>query len=280
MNVKQLLAQSQAVLQSSGCESARLDCELLLASEMNVSRSWLYAHADEQVSQPLCNVVQALVQRRAAGEPLAHILGVREFWSLDLQVDHRVLVPRPETECLVEAVLALPLPGETVFVDAGTGSGAIALALASERPGWRGLALDNSADALAVCAQNAAYHSAGQLQLLRAHWLDALAACTVNLVVANPPYIAIEDCHLEAPELRHEPLQALASGHDGLDAIRYLLPGAARCLVRGGYFAVEHGYRQQAAVARLCEEQGMSVELCGSDLSGQPRFVIAQKSAA
>ncbi|MGB5326334.1 MAG: peptide chain release factor N(5)-glutamine methyltransferase [Pseudomonadales bacterium] len=278
MNIKALLAELRNALTVAACTSAQLDAELLLAHARGVPRGWLYAHGDAMVDNALLHAARELVARRAAGEPLAYIVGHREFWSMALQVDARVLVPRPETECMVEAVLALDLPAQGIFVDAGTGSAAIALALASGLPGWRGVALDYDQAALQVCRAN--IRRLGReacLLSLRGDWLACFAAQSLNLVVANPPYIAARDPHLDARELRFEPARALASGPDGLDALRMISSQAPACLVKGGYLAVEHGFKQQPAVVRLMESNGLRVVQRGNDLAGQPRYVLAVK---
>ncbi|NNC55498.1 MAG: peptide chain release factor N(5)-glutamine methyltransferase, partial [Pseudomonadales bacterium] len=171
MLLHEVLASLVASLRRANCDTARLDAELLLAQALGVSRSFIYAHRDDVITQQQLATAQQLIARRAEGEPVAHIIGEREFWSLPLQVDRRVLTPRPETECLVEAVLGLQLGASCSFIDAGTGSGAIALALLSEQPAWQGIALDIDSEALAVCKANAlALGFANRLQIVRGHW--------------------------------------------------------------------------------------------------------------
>ncbi|MBT8148554.1 MAG: peptide chain release factor N(5)-glutamine methyltransferase, partial [Gammaproteobacteria bacterium] len=206
------------------------------------------------------------------------------FWSLPLYVDQRVLIPRPATECLVEAILELPLATSAHVVDLGAGSGAIALALACERQCWHVTATDRSPGALQVVRRNIdSLLAVGKLKraplLMQANWLGACAGSRFDLVVANPPYIAQNDAHLQCGDLRFEPLNALASGEDGFSDLFTLCRQAQHCLKAGGYLALEHGYTQQAGLVAIIKEQQFEVCAKGSDLAGQPRFVIAQKIA-
>lgn len=281
MTVRELLSALSAKLAEAGLDSSRLDAELLLVHVLGVQRAWLFSHADQQLDDTQVSGAQLLADRRAAGEPLAYLSGRREFWSLPVKVDARVLVPRPETECLIEAVLQLPIPEAAVFVDAGTGSGAIALALCSERPGWTGFATDLHPGALQVCSDNIACHGYGaRLQALQAHWLDCIAAASLQLLVSNPPYIPACDPHLRDPALACEPRTALASGETGLDDLQLICAQAGHCLAAGGYVALEHGFDQQDAVVDLIRENALELVVRGSDYAGQPRFVIGRRPAA
>ncbi|MBT8140185.1 MAG: peptide chain release factor N(5)-glutamine methyltransferase [Gammaproteobacteria bacterium] len=277
----ELLALLAGELRGAKCENARLDAELLMAHVLGVQRGWLYAHRDESLTKAQAALAQQLVARRANAEPLAQIIGRREFWSLSLNVNRHVLTPRPETECLVEAVLRLPLSECCEFVDAGTGSGAIALALLSERPAWQGTAIDADPDALAVCHENAQrLKLAKRLHIVRGDWLQSLSLHSIDLIVSNPPYIAASDPHLQTPELGFEPLHALASGSGGLDALREIIAAASTHLNKNGVLAVEHGYDQQQAVVALCRKNNLRVLECGRDLAGQARYVIATMSSS
>ncbi|MEQ1535188.1 MAG: peptide chain release factor N(5)-glutamine methyltransferase, partial [Burkholderiaceae bacterium] len=221
----------------------RLDAQLLMLHALGRSqadRAWLITHDNEMLSEPTALAFRALCERRLAGEPLAYIVGSKPFFGLDLQVDKRVLVPRPDTETLVE--WALTFDAAHSILDMGTGSGAIALALKSVRPDWQVTALDASADALAV-AQNNAKHLNLNVNFLQSSWFDALKNGTSNtkfdVIVSNPPYIVEGDWHMAA--LAHEPKQALTSGADGLDDIRKIIQQAPDFLTSGGWLLLEHG---------------------------------------
>ena len=238
----------------------RLDAQLLLLHALGRSqadRAWLITHDDEQLGAAAMHAFTALCQRRAAGEPLAYIVGSKAFFGLDLQVDTRVLVPRPDTETLVE--WALTVEGAHSMLDMGTGSGAIALALKHTRPDWQVTALDASLDALAV-AQNNAKRLNLNVNFLQSSWFDALSEAastsTFDLIVSNPPYIVEGDAHMAA--LVHEPKQALTSGADGLEDIRQIIQQAPDFLQTGGWLLLEHGYDQAAAVRELLRQRGFT----------------------
>ena len=219
-------------------------------------RAWLITHDDERLDAATALAFTALYQRRAAGEPLAYIVGSKAFFGLDLQVDARVLVPRPDTETLVE--WALTCEATTRALDLGTGSGAIALALKYTRPDWQVTALDASSGALAV-AKNNAKRLHLNVNFLQSSWFDALSsvansASTFDLIISNPPYIIEGDPHMAA--LGHEPKQALTSGADGLDDIRHIIQQAPHFLQTGGWLLLEHGYDQAPAVRELLVQRG------------------------
>jgi release factor glutamine methyltransferase len=247
----------------------RLDAQCLLSAVLARPRSWLLAHADEALDPDAARHYDALLTRRAAGEPLAYVLGEKEFFGLRLEVTPEVLIPRADTETLVEwALELLPCNVEAAVADLGTGSGAIALALAARRPTARVTAVDASADALAVAERNA-----GRLGLAvewrLSDWFSALEDRRFALIVSNPPYIADGDCHLDA--LTHEPQCALTSGSDGLVAIRHIIASAANFLTTGGWLLIEHGYDQAEAVQALLGMAGFEHIATRHDLGGQPR---------
>lgn len=233
----------------------RVDAELLLLHALDKPRSWLFAHADDAVDAPVAVAYAALVERRAEGEPVAYLTGRRGFWTLELEVTPATLIPRPETELLVELALErLPSDAPVRAADLGTGSGAIALVLASERPQARVVATDASAEALAVAQRNAQRLGIRNVQFTQGDWLVPLQDERFELVVSNPPYIEAGDPHLAQGDLRFEPASALASGDDGLDDIRRIVAGACDVLVPGGWLLFEHGWNQgEAARALLCE---------------------------
>jgi release factor glutamine methyltransferase len=258
----------------------RLDAQLLMLHALGRSqtdRAWLITHDDEDLNEPTALVFQTLCQRRLNGEPLAYIVGSKPFFGLNLQVDKRVLVPRPDTETLVEWTLerALTFDAATTVLkvlDMGTGSGAIALAIKSTRPDWQVTALDASADALAVAQSNAKRLNLN-INFLQSSWFDALAEANFdtkfNIIVSNPPYIVEGDWHMTA--LAHEPKQALTSGTDGLDDIRHIIQQAPEFLTSGGWLLLEHGYDQAAAVRDLLEQRGFMQVQSRQDLAGIER---------
>jgi len=232
----------------------RIDAEALLQHVLGKPRSWLIAHADDALDLDVRTAYTALVERRAAGEPVAYITGRRGFWSLDLEVTPATLIPRPETELLVEMALQrVPRDVTAQLADLGTGSGAIALAIASERPQARVIATDVSAEALVVAERNARRLGIDNVTFLPGDWLAPLADRRFALIVSNPPYIEAHDPHLAQGDLRFEPTSALISGCDGLDDIRRIVDAARAHLDPGGWLLLEHGWNQGDAVrTRLC----------------------------
>ena len=263
------IAQTLTQLQAQGLD--RLDAQLLLLHVLNQPahhRAWLLAHDTDDMSPQVLQVLDALTTRRLKGEPLAYLTGHKEFYGLDLRVDKRVLVPRPDTETLVDWALDVlkPLTVASV-IDLGTGSGAIALALKATLPDLRLSAIDYSEDALAVARANAE-----RLQLdvtfQQGAWLAQVQG-SFNAIVSNPPYIAAQDEHLAA--LKHEPLQALASGADGLDDLRQIIQTAPAHLLPGGWLLLEHGYDQASLVRALLAESGFTEIQSRRDISGIER---------
>ncbi len=268
------IAQAIGWAQTQGLD--RLDAQLLVLHAVGhaaMERAWLLAHDTDALPDAAHATLQTTVRRRATGEPLAYITGHKGFYGLDLQVDARVLVPRPDTETLVDWALELlaPLPAGAV-VDLGTGSGAIALALKHSQPSLRVSAVDTSVDALAVARANA--HRLGlDVQFSQGSWLDGLSG-PFDLVVSNPPYICADDPHLAA--LVHEPLQALTSGADGLNDIRQIIAHAPARLAPGGWLLLEHGYDQAAAVRTLLTEAGFDQAQSRRDIAGIARCTGAR----
>lgn len=267
------MATIRACLQAASASLVeRVDAELLLEYVLGRPRSWLFAHADEPMPADAQAAFAALVQRRAAGEPVAYILGRRGFWSLDLEVTADTLIPRAETELLVELALRhLPPDGAVRVADLGTGSGAVALALARERPDAQVFALDLSAEALAVADRNRRRAGLDNVALLRGDWLQALLPRRFDLIVANPPYIEAGDPHLRRGDLRFEPPAALASGDDGLQAIRRIVADAASRLVAGGWLLFEHGAAQGSAARALLLDTGYAEVATVQDLEHRDR---------
>ena len=269
-----------SLLAQSGLVPA--DAQVLLAHVLGVGRAWLIAHATDPLPRDRSDAFFALAKRRRDGEPVAYLTGRREFHGLDLEVTPAVLVPRPETETLVECALERLPAGRTLAVaDLGTGSGAIALAIASERPLASVLATDASRDALAVAQGNATRLGLVNVTFAQGDWYDAIPAEAgpFDLVAANPPYIAAGDSHLDEGDLRFEPASALSPGGDGLDALRAVVTGASSCLVPGGWLVVEHGYDQSEAVRSLFAQAGFEAIEARRDLTGIPRVVAGRRPA-
>ena len=255
-------------------DSPRLDAELLLARAIDVSRTYLIAHPEDTLDPAASDRYFAAVDRRSRGVPLAYITGEKEFWSLTLMVSDATLVPRPETETVVEQALGLiPRRAELAVLDLGTGSGAIALAIARERPLCRVVATDRSEAALAVARQNARQLDIDNVTFLAGDWTAPVAGRTFDLVVSNPPYVRADDPALA--DLRHEPESALVAGNDGLDAIRRIARQARDVLVEDGGLIVEHGADQETAVAEILRAHGWTDVRCFRDLAGLPRVTRA-----
>lgn len=278
MNVTELLAQGTAAL--AGCvEQPAQEAELLLAHSMARPRSWLRGFAEKSVELDQQTTFNRLVQRRAHGEPFAYVVGQREFWSLTLEVTPAVLVPRPETERLVELALErIPLDQAVNVADLGTGSGAIALALARERPQARIVATDRDGNALAVAERNAKRLVLNSITFSQGDWYAALPVeQRFDLIVSNPPYIPPGDPHLRA--LAREPQAALVAMSNGLAALRTLAQGAPARLATGGWLLMEHGLAQGDAVRKLLQQAGFSNVQTWNDLGDRPRVSGGQKAA-
>ena len=268
-DLRQLLADAATAL--PGVEG-RHEAELLLLHVLGKPRSWLFAHATDPVETGDAVAFHALLARRVAGEPVAYLLGHRGFWTLDLAVSPATLIPRPETELLVELALArLPAGTALAVADLGTGSGAIALALASERPQVDVTATDLSAAALDMARGNAARNGLARVRFVQGAWFAPLQGMRFDLIASNPPYIASNDPHLQQGDLRHEPATALASGIDGLDDIRLIVAGAGAHLLPGGWLLIEHGWDQGAAIRALFEHAGFEQVHTERDLEQRDR---------
>jgi release factor glutamine methyltransferase len=253
-----------------------LDAELLLAHTLGVGRARLRSHGEEVPAVDAAARFLALIDRRAAGEPVAYILGRKDFWTLELAVSAAVLVPRPETELLVERALTLHPEDEARVADLGTGSGAIALALASARPRWQVVATDISPAALAVARANAAALGLERVEMVQGDWLTCLPVRTFDLLLSNPPYVAPEDPALRAPELMREPRLALLAEEGGLAALRTIIRAAPAHLEPGGWLLLEHGAAQAAAVAGALVACGFAQVRSHRDLAGRERMTEGQ----
>ncbi len=256
----------------TGTAEARHEVEILLGHALQRDRAWLFTHADFVPDAAAADRFRELMAARHRGEPVAYLIGQRGFWTLDLTVTPDVLIPRPETELLVEIALErIPASADFQIADLGTGSGAIALALASERPHARILASDASAAALAVASANAKRLEISNVEFAEGDWCAALGSRTFDLIVSNPPYIAADDEHLAQGDLRYEPASALASGADGLNAIRRIVTDARGFLKQGGWLLLEHGFDQAEQVRQILEAHGFSEIRSWKDFSAHDR---------
>jgi release factor glutamine methyltransferase len=309
LSIKTTLLQATTQLKAQGldAETAKLEAQLLLQYALNVNRAWLIAHAHENLPPSIEAAYRAILQRRLNGEPIAYILGYREFYGLNLKVTADTLIPRADTETLVEAALEKipnsPLPrgergwgegenapnaqhapspqpspmqggGSFGVLDLGTGTGAIALAIAKHAPNTRITALDASQAALDVAIENAKNLEIPNVKFILSDWFSAIQQNKFDIIVSNPPYIEAADAHLKQGDLRFEPLAALASGDDGLDAIRTIISLAPQHLHPHGCLLLEHGYNQAESVAELLKLAGFSEISHAKDLAGINRVTM------
>jgi release factor glutamine methyltransferase len=268
-------ALQEAVLRLGGSPGARLDAEVILVSVSGVGdRTFLFSHPEQEVTAKQLQEFEAKLSRRERGEPVAYITGTREFWSLELQVTDATLIPRPETELVVETVLE-HFGGEQSLgvLDLGTGAGAISLALASEEPGWKMVALDKSVEALEVARANARRLGIDNITWLESDWYSSVTE-RFEVIVSNPPYVEEGDPLLEQGDVRFEPRSALASGVDGLLDIRKVVQGAGEYLESGGLLVVEHGFNQGDGVRVLFEAAGFCNVQTRKDLAGKDRVTL------
>lgn len=259
--------------------TARLDAELLLAAALGKSRSYLRTWPEHEPSAEQLAAFASMLERRGGGEPVAYILGHQGFWSLDLEVAPHTLIPRPDTELLVETALQLAPATPLRALDLGTGTGAIALALASERGGWKVTGVDRIAEAVELAERNRQRLKLSNAEFRLSSWFDALAGERFDLIVSNPPYIAAADRHLAEGDVRFEPMSALVAGADGLDDIRQIIREAPQHLQAGGWLLLEHGYDQAEAVHALLGATGFAAVESRRDLGGHQRISLGQWAA-
>jgi release factor glutamine methyltransferase len=272
-SISQLLSTARTTLAES---SHARDAEILLCHALACDRAYLYTWPHRTVDADIEKQFLDLIAARAEGTPVAYLTGEREFWSLSFKVTPDTLIPRPETELLVAyALREFPQAGLDVL-DLGTGSGAIAIALAHSRPLWNVTASDISPACLKIAEHNAARNQVHNLQLVQSNWIEQLTDQHFDLIISNPPYIAAHDTHLYQGDVRFEPVTALSSGIDGMDAIRHLCGHVAQILRPGGWFITEHGYDQKTAVLDCFKHHGFSNIVQLDDLGGQPRVCAGQ----
>lgn len=254
----------------------RLDAELLLAHVLDKSRSYLHTWPERELDAAQLARYQVALARRQAGEPVAYILGRQGFWSLELEVAEHTLIPRPDTELLVETALALLPATPQQVLDLGTGSGAIALALASERGGWQVVGVDRIAEAVSLAERNRARLNVANARFAESHWFSRLAGQRFQLIVSNPPYIRADDRHLAEGDVLFEPSSALVAGADGLDDIRLIIQQAPDYLEAGGWLLLEHGFDQAGAVRELLRARGFAAVDSRRDLGGHERISLGR----
>ena len=276
MNISQLL--QSAVQLNHLSDTSRLDCELLLCYLLDVDRTYLKTWPDRELSETIEEQFQQLLQRRIIGEPVAYLIGTQGFWTLDLKVSADTLIPRPETELLVEAALELELPQQAKVLDLGTGTGAIALALATEQSRWQVSAVDLMPGAVQLAKENCQRCQLENVEIFQSHWFADIAPQSFDLIVSNPPYIETDDAHLTQGDVRFEPASALVSGPQGLDDLRLLVAQSVNYLIDCGWLMVEHGYQQGPAVRDLFEQAGFALVETRVDLNNLERITLGRYS--
>ncbi|QTP59752.1 peptide chain release factor N(5)-glutamine methyltransferase [Billgrantia antri] len=277
MRLDALVAWASKRLAGAGSPTPRLDAEVLLCHVLGVERTWLYTWGDRPATSYARARFEALVAARAGGHPVAYLTGVREFWGLALATSRHTLIPRPDTETLVEVLLELASEPSGRLLDLGTGTGAIALAFASERPGWEALGVDRVPEAVALAESNAGRLGIANARFLHSNWFTALAEERFALVAANPPYIDAKDPHLAQGDVRFEPSSALVAAGAGLADLRHLAERGIAHLSAGGWLVLEHGHDQAATVRRLLEACGYVAIAGRRDLGGQERVTFGRR---
>lgn len=270
MKIQTLQSNATKLLPNS--QTARLDLELILAEVLKKSREYLYSYPEYELTAEEQKIISKLIKRRAKGEPVAYILGKKEFWSLELIVDKNVLIPRPDTEILVETVLNQIKKEKALIADLGTGSGAVALALAYTHPEWQLIATDSSQKALAIAKRNAKNLKIKNIKFFQGNWCEALPKKEFTAIISNPPYIRKHDPHLD--NLEFEPQNALVSGEDGLDAIREIIRLAPKYLAKDGVLILEHGFDQHQKIKKLLQQAGFKNIKSVKDLAGHYRVIL------
>lgn len=278
MTINEVLLDAQVVLaQLVEASEAKLDAQLLLQHVLNVNRAWLIAHANDALQPSIEEDFKSLLNRRLLGEPMAYILGYREFYGLKLKTTFDTLIPRPDTETLVEAALAKTSPSQAgKILDLGTGTGAVALAIASNRTKAQVTAVDASQAALNVAVENAKNLNISNIHFILSDWFAALSHEKFDVIASNPPYIEQSDAHLTQGDLRFEPMSALASGEDGLDDIRKIIEDCLVYLKPQGWLMLEHGYNQADQVADLMAQIGLTYIETIKDLGGNDRVTMGK----
>ncbi len=277
MNIQQALQQASKDL-SETSPSAMLDAQVLLTHVLQCNTAHLAAWPEKALSDDQHADYLQLVKQRRLGTPVAHLTGSREFWSLDFSVDNSTLIPRPETETLVEYLLDNFASRENLkLLDMGTGTGAIAISIAKEKPDWEIVASDISEQALKLARQNSSHHDTDNVSLIQSDWFENIDQGNFDIIISNPPYIASNDHHLTQGDVRFEPESALSSGATGMDDIEHICSHAKEYLLKNGWLIVEHGYNQKQLVADCFSRNGFTEITQQQDLSGHTRMTAGKK---
>jgi len=279
--VTELLQKAEQSIRNSGCEacpeeqSARLDAEILFCDVMQFNRSRIYSHPEQIIPDDKSALFQSLIEQRQQGHPIAHLTGKKEFWSIELAINEDTLIPRPETELLVETALQI-IPDDAIFniIDLGTGSGAIAIAIASERPNCKIIATDININALTMAKKNAETHQLKNIQFYLSDWYQNIPLQSFDLILSNPPYVKQDDEHLSQGDVRFEPELALVAGTDGMQAINIILENAKSYLASDAYLMLEHGHDQKQLVQEAFLKHDFKQLKTFQDLSGQDRMTM------
>lgn len=276
MNIRQALTQGRSRLAESS-PSATLDAQVLLCHVLQCNSAHLAAWPEKKLSNEQQQQYQLLIDQRTQGIPVAHLTGLREFWSLNFTVNNSTLIPRPETETLVEFILSHFADRKNLkLLDMGTGTGAIAIAVAKEKPGWQITASDISADALDLARQNARNLQCNNISFVQSDWFNNISQNDFDIIVSNPPYIAVDDPHLSQGDVRFEPATALTSGLSGMDDIQKIALQAKQHLTENGWLIIEHGYNQMQQVASYFTKNGFTQIRQQQDLSGHIRMTAGK----
>ncbi|MFQ3237697.1 MAG: release factor glutamine methyltransferase [Paraglaciecola sp.] len=277
LTIEQALAWAKDQLELS--DSPALDSRLLLCHALQCEQVYLLTWPDKTLGPEVLSQYQQMVAKRKTGHPVAYLLGYRDFWTQRLQVSPVTLIPRPETELLVEIALGLPLSNDAHVLDLGTGTGAIALALASEKPDWQVTGVDVNPDAVLLAKANAVANQLKQVRFLPSNWFSALTGNQFALIVTNPPYVETASEYLQQGDVRFEPNRALVSGEDGLDDIRLIIAQSPNFLSANGWLAFEHGFNQHLAIAAMLAGEGFDNIQTFDDLNQLPRITLARLPA-
>ena len=273
ITIKKALNWAFSLLETQS-DSASIDAEVLLQFSLNKNRTFLYTWPDKVLSNEVWLQFKHFIDLRLKGKPVAHITGTREFWSLEFQVNDTTLIPRPDTELLIETALELPLADDANVLDLGTGTGAIALSLASEKNHWRIIAVDKIESAVDLAIQNRNRLQLEQVAIMQSDWFDSVSKNTFDLIVSNPPYIDETDIHLTQGDVQFEPLTALIASNEGFADLFYIAEVARQHLTKSGYLLMEHGYQQGTKLRQKMQELGYQGVETKIDLGGNERCTI------
>ncbi|MAD90907.1 MAG: protein-(glutamine-N5) methyltransferase, release factor-specific [Pseudoalteromonas sp.] len=275
LTVAQAIAWATQTLRNTS-DSPKLDAEVLLLHVLEKPKSYLFAWPEAELTDVQLSAFEKLIAERETGHPVAHLVGVREFWSLELEVNNSTLIPRPDTETLVEKALSLDLPADTKMLDLGTGTGAIALSLASEQPNWQVTAVDYSEQAVALAKRNQQKLALNNVTIMQSDWFSAVPNQQFDLIVSNPPYIDELDEHLSQGDVRFEPKSALVAPDNGMADIKLIIEQARQYLAPNGYLLIEHGYQQALLLQEFFAQMAYSNILTIKDMAGCDRVTMAQ----